>query len=50
MDFELADAGDAIVLTLAAPKGGEPAMHMLAELSPPPSPRSPRELRLTPRR
>ena len=32
MDFELADAGDAIVLTPAAPKGGEPAMHMLAEL------------------
>jgi hypothetical protein len=32
IDFELADAGDAIVLTLEAPAGGEAAMHMLADL------------------
>ena len=32
IDFELADAADAIVLTLEAPDGGEPAMHMLADL------------------
>jgi hypothetical protein len=32
IDFELADAADAIVLTLEAPAGGEPAMHLLADL------------------
>jgi hypothetical protein len=32
IDFELSDAADAIVLTLEAPAGGEPAMHMLVDL------------------
>lgn len=32
IDFELADGDDAIVLTLRAPDGGEPGMHMLADL------------------
>jgi hypothetical protein len=32
IDFELSDAADAIVLTLEAPAGAGPAMHMLADL------------------
>ena len=32
LDFTLADEGDATVLTIAAPEGGEPTMHELAHL------------------
>jgi hypothetical protein len=32
LDLTLADQKDAIVLTIAAPEGGEPAMHALAHL------------------
>jgi hypothetical protein len=32
LGFELSEAKDAIVVTLEAPEGGEPAMHLLADL------------------
>ena len=32
IDFELSDTGNALVVTLQTPNGGEPAMHMLVEL------------------
>jgi ABC-type uncharacterized transport system YnjBCD substrate-binding protein len=32
LEFTLADAEDATVVTIAAPEGGEPAMHELADL------------------
>jgi hypothetical protein len=32
LDFTLGDEEDATVVTIAAPEGGEPAMHELAEL------------------
>ena len=32
IDLELSDTGNALVLTLQTPSGGEPAMHMLVEL------------------
>lgn len=32
LDFDLSVTGDAIVLALRAPEGGEPAMHLLVDL------------------
>jgi hypothetical protein len=32
LDFDLSDTGDALELTLEAPPGGEPALHMLADM------------------
>jgi hypothetical protein len=32
IDFELSDTGNALVLTLQTPNGGEPALHMLVDL------------------
>lgn len=32
IDFELSDTGNALVLTLQTPNGGEPALHILVEL------------------